>query len=56
MWFKGFPGGSDGIESARNVGYLGWKDSSGEGNVYLFQYSCLGNLMDRERSLVGYSP
>ena len=26
---------------------LGWEDSSGEGNGYPFQYSCLGNPVDR---------
>ena len=30
--------------------------SSGEGNGNSLQYSCLSNPMDRERSLVGYSP
>ena len=30
--------------------------SPGVGNGNLLQYSCLGNPMDRERSLVGYSP
>ena len=49
----GFPDGSDGKESACNAGLdlwvwsLGWKDSPGEGNGYPFQYSCLGNPMDR---------
>ena len=28
----------------------------GEGNGNLLQYSCLGNPMDRKRSLVGYNP
>ena len=27
-----------------------------EGNVNPLQYACLGNPMDRERSLAGYSP
>ena len=31
----GFPGVSDGKESACNAGDLGWEDSPGEGNVYL---------------------
>ena len=26
---------------------LGWEDSPGEGNDNPFQYSCLGNSMDR---------
>ena len=30
--------------------------SPGEGNGYLLQYSYLENSVDRERSLVGYSP
>ena len=48
----GFPGGSDGKESACNAGDLGLIPglgrSPGEGNGYPFQYSCLGNPMDRE--------
>ena len=52
MWvFKGFPGGSDGKESACNAGDLGsipaLGRSPGEGNGYPFQYSYLENLMDR---------
>ena len=46
----GFPGGSDGKESACNVGdpssIPGSERSSGEGNGNLLQYSCLGNPMD----------
>ena len=46
----GFPGGSDGEESACNAGDLcsipGSGRSSGEGNGNPFQ-SCLGNPMDR---------
>ena len=46
----GFPGDSDGKESACNVGHLGlipgWGRSPGEGNGYPLQYSCLGNSMD----------
>ena len=46
----GFPGGSDGKESVYNAGDLCWITglgrSSGEGNGYLLQYSCLENLMD----------
>ena len=30
--------------------------SPGVGNGNPFQYSCLGNPMDRERRLAGYSP
>ena len=48
---KEFPGGSDGKESALNAGDLGsipgWRRSSGEGNGYPLQYSCLENSMDR---------
>ena len=47
----GFPGASDGKESAYNAGDLGLilelERSSGEGNGYLLQYSCLENSMDR---------
>ena len=47
----GFPGGSDGKESAcnaRDPGLIpGWGRSSGEGNGNLLQYSCLENSMDR---------
>ena len=47
----GFPGGSDGKESACNAGDLGLipgpERSAGEGNGNPFQYSCLGNPMDR---------
>ena len=48
---KGFPGGSDGKESACNTGdlgsVLGLGRSPGEGNGYPLQYSCLENSMDR---------
>ena len=48
---KVFPGGSDGKESACNVGDLGsiprLGRSPGEGNGSLLQYSCLENSMDR---------
>ena len=54
----GFPGGSEGKVSARNVGDLGSIPGlgryPGEGNGNSLQYSCLENPMDR--SLVGYSP
>ena len=47
----GFPGGSDGKESACNAGDLGSIPGSGRSpgkrNGYLLQYSCLENLMDR---------
>ena len=47
----GFPGGSDGKESACNDGDLGSVSglgrSPGEGNGNLLQYFCLENLMDR---------
>ena len=46
----GFPDGSDGKESACNVGDLGsipgLERSPGEGNGYLLQYSSLENSMD----------
>ena len=54
----GFPGGSDGKESAWKGGDPGSTADSGrspgEGNGYPLQYSCLENSMDR--GLVGYSP
>ena len=47
----GFPGGSDGKESACNVGYLGsipeLGRSPGGGHGNPLQYSCLENSMDR---------
>ena len=47
----GFPGGSDGKESACNVGDPGSLPESGrspgEGNGNPLQYSCLENLMHR---------
>ena len=47
----GFPGGSEGKESACNAGDLVLVPvvgrSSGEGNGYPLQYSCLENSMDR---------
>ena len=47
----GFPGGSDGKESACNAGYLGsipgLGRSPGEGSGYPLQYSCLENSMGR---------
>ena len=51
----GFPDGSDGKESACNVGASvsvpGSGRSSGEGNGYPLQYSCLENPMDRRACL-----
>ena len=48
---SGFPGGSDDKESACNAGdpvsILGLGRSSGKGNSYPLQYSCLENSMDR---------
>ena len=47
----GFPGGSDGKESACNVGDLGSTPRSGRSpgavNGNPLQYSCLENSMDR---------
>ena len=55
---RGFPDGSDSKESAYSAEDLGsipgLGQSSGEGNGYPLQYSCLEN--PRDRSLVGYSP
>ena len=51
MVFKGFLGGLEGEESARNTGYLGsitgFGRYSGERNGYPFPYSCLENSVDR---------
>ena len=50
LW--GFPGGSDGKESAYNAGdwglIPGLGSSPGEGNGNPLQYSCLENSTDRE--------
>ena len=47
----GFPGSSDGKESAYSAGYLGSIPRSGrspgEGNGNPLQYSCLENPMDQ---------
>ena len=55
-----FPGGSvvkNPPANARGMGSTpGSERSPGEGNDNPFQYSCLENPMDRERSLEGYSP
>ena len=49
--YRGFPGGSEGKESACNVGdpgsIPGSGRSPGEGNGNPLQYSCLENAMDR---------
>ena len=51
MYTWGFPGVSDGKESAFNEGDLGLIPGSGrspgEGNGNPLQYSCLENSMDR---------
>ena len=51
LWHSSFPGGSDGRESACNVGDPGLIPGSGrspgEGNGSPFPYSCLENSMDR---------
>ena len=51
LTLTGFPGGSNGKESACNVGDAGLIPGSGrfpgKGNVYPLQYSCLENSMDR---------
>ena len=53
----GLPGGSDGKESACNVGDPGSIPGSGrspvEGNGNPLQYSCLENPMDRGAQSVG---
>ena len=55
----GFPGGSDGKESAYNVGDLGsipgLERSARGGHGNPLQYSCLENPRG-QRSLVGYCP
>ena len=56
---EGFPGGSDGKESACNVGDLGsipgLGRSPGDGHGNPLQNSCLENPHG-QRNLVGYSP
>ena len=53
----GFPGGSDGKESACNARdpdlIPGSGRSPGEGNGYPVQYSCLENSMDRGYTVQG---
>ena len=55
----GFPGGSDGEESACNVGELGLipglRRSLGGSNGNPLQYSCMKNPHG-QRSLAGYNP
>ena len=50
LWITGFPGDSDGKQSACNAGNPGWTIGSGrfhgEGNGNPLQYSCLENPMD----------
>ena len=59
LLIMGFPGGSDGKESACSEGNLGSIPGSGrsprEGNGNPLQYSCLENPMDGGTWL-GYSP
>ena len=51
IYFTGFPGGSDGKESACKAGDLGLVPvlgrPPGEGKGYSLQYSCLKNSMDK---------
>ena len=57
---EGFPGGSDGKESACNAGDLdsipGSGRSPGEGNSHPLQYSGLKNSTDRGAWQATYSP
>ena len=59
LFTMGFPGGSDGKESAYSAGDLGsipgLGRSSGGGHGNPLQYSCLENPHG-QRSLEGYSP
>ena len=59
MYIMGFPGGSDGKESACDSGdpglIPGLGRSPGEGNDYPLQY-CFPGEFHGQRSLVGYSP
>ena len=56
---RGFPGGSEGKESACDSGdpgsISGSGNSPGDRNRYPLQYSCLENSMDRE-ACQAYSP
>ena len=51
---EGFPGGSDGKDSACSAGdpglIPGWGRSPGGGNGYSLHYSCLENSVDGEPS------
>ena len=57
---EGFPGGSDGKESACNAGDLGSIPGLGrspaEGNAYPLQYSCLENSTNKGAWWATYSP
>ena len=64
--YTGFPGGSDGKESAYSVEDLGLIPGSerypGENNGYPFQYSCLdtggeepGGLQSMESQILGHN-
>ena len=57
--FKGFPGGSDGEESACNAGdpdlIPGSETSPGGGHGNSLQYSCLDRSQGQRR-LAGYTP
>ena len=59
LTLRGCPGGSEGEESAYNVGDPGSIPGSGrppgDENGNFLQYSCLENSIDK-RSLVGYTP
>ena len=52
MYIVYFPDGSAVMSLPTNVEDMslmpGWRRSPGEGNGNLFQYSCLGNITDRE--------
>ena len=54
----GFPGDSDGKESACSMGDWGsiprWGRCPGEGNGYPLQYSCLENPMDRGAQIIEF--
>ena len=56
---RGFPGGSDGKESAFNAGDLGsiraWRRSPGEGNGNLLQVFLPGELHGQKR-VTDYNP
>ena len=60
MYHMDFPGGSDYKRICLQCGRPGFDPwvgkTPGEGNGNPFQYSCLENPMDGQRSLVDYSP